>query len=55
MIRRLFPYFSAGHWGGASLTDPVGRDEDVKGWHLTVQWLGILVEIGAGRVEGPRR
>lgn len=54
-MNRLLPRFDYGRWGGATLTDPEGRDETANGRALCVQWLGILIEIGIGRVDGRRR
>jgi hypothetical protein len=51
MIRALLPRFSAGRWGGGTLTDPSGRNEQADGFCLCVQWLGLIVEIGIGRVS----
>lgn len=50
MIRHLIPRVSIGGWGGASLTEPEGRTEQADGYALCIQWLGVLIEIGAGRV-----
>jgi len=51
MIRHLLPRFDWSGWGGASLTDPSGRTEWIDGWCLCIQWLGLMIEIGAGRVS----
>ncbi len=53
MIRHLIPRVEAGPWGGGTLSDPSGRTEEAAGFCLCVQWLGILIEIGAGRVRHP--
>lgn len=55
MIRRLFPLIEWGRWDGSTLSDPSGCDEQVEGWSFVFQWLGLLVEIGAGRVERTRK
>ena len=53
-MRRLFPYLSAGRWSGATLSAPTSRHEDVQGGCFCVQWLGFMIEIGAGRVKRTR-
>lgn len=51
MMRHLIPRVDWGSWGGGALTGD-GRDQDdVAGGCIVVQWLGILVEIGVGRVQ----
>ncbi|MDX3885564.1 MAG: hypothetical protein QHC65_14175 [Sphingomonas sp.] len=50
MIRHLIPRIDASRWGGATLTDPPGRDEEAVGYCLCIQWLGLMIEIGLGRV-----
>jgi hypothetical protein len=47
----LIPRFDFGRWGGATLTNPTGRNEQADGFCLCIQWLGLMVEIGAGRVS----
>lgn len=55
MIRHLRPRIDAGRWGGAALTHNGKPDgDDVRGFVLCVQWLGLLIEIGGGRVRSPR-
>lgn len=55
MIRHLIPRASFGRWGGAALTcDGSPQGDEADGWCLCVQWLGLLIEIGAGRVEARR-
>lgn len=52
MIRHLIPHFDAGHWGGAALTDdgsPTG--DDARGFCICGQWLGVIIELGIGRVR----
>ncbi len=52
MIRHLIPRISAGRWSGGALTDdgsPTG--DEVRGGIVAIQWLGLMVEIGAGRVR----
>lgn len=49
-LRDLRPRVDAGGWGGATLTDPCGRDEQADGGCICIQWLGLLLEIGIGRV-----
>ena len=51
MIRHLIPHFDCGQWGGGTLTDPSARDEEAVGFCIVVQWLGLIVEIGFGRVS----
>lgn len=53
--RHLIPRLQSGSWGGTALTDdgsPTG--DEVSGGHLTVQWFGLLIEIGVGAI-GRRR
>ncbi|SNS53861.1 hypothetical protein SAMN06295912_108146 [Sphingomonas laterariae] len=52
MIRHLIPRIDVGPWGGATLTDPASRTEEAVGLCLCIQWFGILIEIGLGRVSG---
>lgn len=52
MIRHLIPRVSAGRWSGGALSDdgsPTG--DEVRGIIVAIQWLGLMVEIGAGRVR----
>lgn len=53
MIRHLIPHIDCGRWGGAALTND-GRwgGDDVQGFCIVIQWLGLLIEIGGGRVRG---
>ena len=56
MIRHLIPRISVGNWSGAALTDDgTPHGDDVRGAAFAFQWLGILIEIGLGRVTSPRR
>jgi len=54
---RLLPRIDASGWGGATLTDPAARDEEARGHCFAIQWLGLIVEIGVGRIHrlAPRR
>lgn len=53
-LRHLVPRIDAGRWGGAALTrDARGHPDDVRGAVVCIQWLGLLIEIGAGRVRRP--
>lgn len=55
MIRHLIPHIDCGRWGGAALTDDgTMRGDDVQGFCLVIQWLGLLIEIGGGRVRSGR-
>lgn len=54
-MRRLFPRFEWGGWGGATVDDPSGRDEYAEGRALCIQWCGWLFEIAIGRVDRLRR
>ena len=52
MIRHLIPRVSAGRWSGGALTDdgtPTG--DEVRGGIFAIQWLCLMVEIGAGRIR----
>lgn len=56
MTRHLIPRIDIGRWGGGALTvDPVdGLQDDIAGACIVIQWLGLLIEIGIGRVRNPR-
>lgn len=52
MIRHLIPRVSADRWCGGALTDdgsPTG--DEVRGGILAIQWLGLMIEIGVGRIR----
>lgn len=64
MWRHLIPRFEAGGWAGAALTSrpacpkhdvtPPWRTtvrDDVEGGIFCIQWLGVMIEIGMGRVR----
>lgn len=52
MIRHLIPRFDWGRWSGAALTNNGKPDGDeVQGGCIVIQWLGLLIEIGAGAVR----
>lgn len=52
MLRRFLPSFEVSLWGGATITDPASDREEVRGGCLCIQWLGLMIEIGIGRVFG---
>lgn len=45
-MTRLLPRMDWGRWGGPT----IDGDEDCSGYFLVVEWLGVLIEIGCGRV-----
>lgn len=52
MLRHLVPHVRAGRWGGSALTDDGSfNGDEVRGWALAIQWLGLMIEIGGGRVR----
>jgi hypothetical protein len=59
MRRHLIPRFAASRWGGDGLTvippadrrHPECAHDEIKGGILTIQWLGIIVEIAIGKVR----
>lgn len=52
MIRHLIPRINAGRWSGGALTDDgTPQGDEVVGLIVAIQWLGFMVEIGAGRVR----
>lgn len=51
MIRHLLPRFEYGRWAGAALTRRGDGPDDMRGWCLCVQWLGLMIEIGVGGVR----
>lgn len=53
MIRHLIPRFQLFGWCGAALSrDPDdGEYQEAQGVMLCVQWLGVMVEFGMGRVR----
>lgn len=58
MRRHLIPRAEWGGWRGDGLTvipralrwHPECRHDEVKGGILTIQWLGLIVELSIGRV-----
>lgn len=58
MRRHLIPHAQWGGWRGDGLTlrpifmrwHPECRHDEVKGGILTIQWLGVIVELAIGRV-----
>lgn len=54
MIRPLLPRIHWCSWSGATLTDPTTYTEDARGGCVVIQWLGLMIEIGAGRLHGLR-
>lgn len=51
MRRHFKPRAEGGRWHGAALTRDSRGPDDVEGWVFCIQWFGILIEIGAGRVR----
>lgn len=52
MLRHLIPRVSAGSWGGSALTDDGSfKGDEVRGFAFAFQWLGLMIEIGGGRVR----
>lgn len=51
MLRHLIPRFEVGYWSGGALTWSDDQQDDTRGFSIVIQWLGLLVEIGAGRVQ----
>ncbi len=52
MMRHLILRMSAGRWSGGALTDdgsPTG--DEVSGGIIAIQWFGLMIEIGVGRVR----
>jgi hypothetical protein len=54
MIRHLIPRFEWGGWCGDGPADRNNNRDATRGGCFCVQWLGLIVEIGAGRVQGER-
>ena len=51
-IKHVVPRFECGRWGGAAITcDGSPQGDEVGGWCIAVQWLGLMIEIGFGRLE----
>ncbi len=53
--RHLRPRLEHGSWAGGALPDngdPHGDEAD--GYCVVFQWLGLIIEIGAGRVRSTR-
>ena len=55
MIRLMIPHISVGPWGGGSLSDPEVIYNEVVGWSIAVEWLGLFFELCTGRVKGRGR
>jgi hypothetical protein len=59
MRRHLIPRFECGGWRGDGLTvipralrwHPECRHDEVKGGILAIQWLGLMIEVGIGKVS----
>jgi hypothetical protein len=59
MIRHLIPRAQWSGWCGDALTvlppeqrwHPECRHDSVKGGTFCFQWLGLIIEIGAGRIH----
>ena len=57
LVRHLIPRIQASRWSGAALTrdpDPAlawEPHDDADGYCVCVQWLGLIIEIAAGRVH----
>ena len=54
MLRHLLPRAEWGGWGGDGPADRAGYRDDVGGGCICIQWLGLVLEIGVGRVRGRR-
>lgn len=46
-MARWLPRIDAGAWGGGD----IDGQNDCKGLCIVVQWLGIIIEIGIGKVR----
>jgi hypothetical protein len=55
MLISLLPRVSVGSWGGGSLSEPESIKNEVVGWSVAIEWLGLFFEFCLGRVEGKRR
>ncbi len=57
MSRHAIPRAEAGPWAGSALTyDPRAGTmprqlDEVRGRCVVVQWLGVMIEIGVGRIR----
>ena len=56
MGRHHIPRFDGGRWSGSALTkDPAlprpCQHDEVNGFCFCIQWLGLMIEIGTGRVS----
>ncbi|MDR6847146.1 hypothetical protein J2Y57_000331 [Sphingomonas sp. BE137] len=52
MMRHLIPLIEYGSWSGAALSDDGSpQGDEVRGWSVCIQWLGLLIEIGIGAVR----
>lgn len=50
---RLIPRVEFGHWTGGALSDDGSPHGDsVHGMIFAIQWFGLMIEIGTGRVSG---
>jgi hypothetical protein len=55
-MRHLIPRFQIGTWAGPALTDDgTPHGDEVRGFHVTVQWLGLMAECAFCRVVRHRR
>ncbi|NIJ34310.1 hypothetical protein [Sphingomonas oligoaromativorans] len=46
ILHHLIPRFERGRWGGPG----VDEADEFDGFHITIQWLGLIAEIGLGRI-----
>jgi hypothetical protein len=59
MRRHLIPRFEWGGWSGDALTKIPAHErwhhecqhDGIRGGILTIQWLGLMIEIAAGKVS----
>lgn len=51
MLRHLTPRIDFGRWGGGALSWSGDQQDDVQGFCICIQWLGLMIEIGMGRVR----
>lgn len=47
-MKHLLPRFDLCRWSGPDVTD----QHDCTGWCVTVQWLGLIVDLAVARVRG---
>ena len=50
-LRHLIPRASAARWSGSALPDDTHHHDMAEGFCLCLQWLGLIIEIGTGRVH----